>query len=68
MSGRPAGLRLDVSRRAGTKRRAVLAHRSQTTAMIDDDPLGFRLEAAMLDRFAGAFEIYLEASTGEAPA
>ena len=70
VAGRPAGLRLDVSRHAEAKRRAVLAHRSQTTAMIDDDPQGFRLEPAMLERFAGAFEIYLDtdAASGEAEA
>ena len=67
VTGRPVGLRLDVSQYAAAKREAVLAHRSQTTGMIDDDPQGFRLDAAMLDRFAGRFEIYLDmdASLGE---
>ncbi len=66
--GQPEGLRLDVSGHALAKRRAVLAHRSQTTDLINDDPSGFRLDATMLDRFAGRFEIYLEMDTwrGEA--
>jgi LmbE family N-acetylglucosaminyl deacetylase len=35
-------LRLDVSDDRETKRRAVAAHRSQTTDLIGDDPTGFR--------------------------
>ena len=30
------------------KRDAIMAHRSQTTDMIDDDPRGFRIDASML--------------------
>ncbi|MGU3537943.1 PIG-L deacetylase family protein [Methylobacterium sp. A54F] len=56
----PRGLRLDVAAAGPAKARAVAAHRSQTTALIADDPDGFRLEPAMLARFAGPFEIFLE--------
>ncbi|GJD50243.1 putative N-acetyl-alpha-D-glucosaminyl L-malate deacetylase 2 [Methylobacterium crusticola] len=56
----PRGMRLDVSRHLGAKARAVAAHRSQVTDLIDDDPQGFRLAPAMLARFARPFEIFLE--------
>ncbi|MBY0294918.1 MAG: PIG-L family deacetylase [Methylobacterium sp.] len=59
----PAGIRLDISGQLGAKAAAVAAHRSQTTGLIDDDPQGFRLEPAMLERFARPFEIYLEMGT-----
>ena len=35
------------------KRRAILAHRTQTTAMIDDDPEGFHIDEALLQRWLG---------------
>ncbi len=55
----PTGVRLDIARHVESKKKAVAAHRSQTTALIDDDPDGFRLEPSMLERFARPFEIYL---------
>jgi LmbE family N-acetylglucosaminyl deacetylase len=58
--GAPRGLRLDISAELPAKRRAIQAHRSQTTGLIDDDPEGFVLEAAMLARFDRPFEIFLE--------
>ncbi len=56
----PRGMRIDVSRHKAVKREAVFAHRSQTSALIDDDPDGFRLEPAMIERFLGPYEIFLE--------
>ncbi|MEH3145915.1 MAG: PIG-L family deacetylase [Methylobacterium frigidaeris] len=56
----PRGARLAIAARLAAKRAAVAAHRSQTTDLIADDPDGFRLEPAMLDRFARPFEIFLE--------
>ena len=56
----PRGLRLDISAHLAAKRAAIAAHRSQTSDLIDDDPTGFRLDPAMLVRFARSFEIYLE--------
>lgn len=56
----PAGFRLDVTGQLTAKNAAIAAHRSQTTNLIDDDPEGFRLDAAMLARFARPFEIFLE--------
>lgn len=56
----PRGVRLDISAHLAVKARAVAAHRSQVGDLIDDDPTGFRLDAAMLARFARPFEIYLD--------
>lgn len=43
-----------------TKRRAIAAHRSQTTALIDDDPKGFRLTETDLARFNLPYEFFVE--------
>lgn len=53
-------LRLDVEAERGIKRRAILAHRSQTTDLIADDPTGFRLGGDMIDRLCGPFERFIE--------
>jgi LmbE family N-acetylglucosaminyl deacetylase len=42
------------------KRRAIAAHRSQTTALIDDDPGGFLFSQIDLDRFDAPYEFFLE--------
>jgi LmbE family N-acetylglucosaminyl deacetylase len=55
----PAGLRLDVSAHREAKTRAVAAHESQTTDLISDDPQGFRLEPAMIDRLCGPYERFV---------
>lgn len=60
VGGQPRGVRLDVARRRTAKAAAIAAHRSQTTALIDDDPSAFRLAPAMLARFAGHYETFLE--------
>ena len=57
----PSGFRLNVSAQLGAKAAAIAAHRSQTTDLINDDPEGFRLDPAMLARFARPFEIFLDA-------
>jgi LmbE family N-acetylglucosaminyl deacetylase len=58
--GAPRGRRLDIAAQLPAKRRAIRAHRSQTTRLIDDDPDGFMLDDAMLARFDRPFEIFLE--------
>jgi len=58
--GAPRGARLDIAAQLPAKRRAIAAHRSQTTPLIDDDPEGFCLDAAMLARFDRPFELFLE--------
>jgi LmbE family N-acetylglucosaminyl deacetylase len=42
------------------KRRAIAAHRSQTTNLIDDDPTGFRLSQSDLARFDVPYEFFFE--------
>jgi LmbE family N-acetylglucosaminyl deacetylase len=42
------------------KRRAIAAHRSQTTALIDDDPGGFVFSEIDLAHFDRAYEFFLE--------
>jgi LmbE family N-acetylglucosaminyl deacetylase len=42
------------------KRRAIAAHRSQTTALIDDDPGGFLFSQIDLDHFDRPYEFFLE--------
>ncbi len=58
-SGAPQGLRLDVSAFSAIKAKAVYAHESQTTDLIHDDPTGFRLEPAMIDRLCGPSERFV---------
>jgi LmbE family N-acetylglucosaminyl deacetylase len=43
-----------------TKRRAIAAHRSQTTNLIDDDPAGFLFAQIDLDHFDLPYEFFLE--------
>ncbi|WP_420455144.1 PIG-L deacetylase family protein [Rubrivirga sp.] len=50
--------RLDVSAARDRKRRAVAAHRSQTTTLIDDDPDGFVLSPDVLARFDRDWELF----------
>jgi LmbE family N-acetylglucosaminyl deacetylase len=52
-------IRLDYEALA-TKRRAIAAHRSQTTDLIDDDPAGFLLTQIDLARFDRPYEFFLE--------
>ena len=54
-------LRVDISSVLEIKRRAVMAHRSQTSDLINDDPDGFRLEADILEGFITSSESYFEA-------
>lgn len=59
--GEAQGWRLDITPTLAQKQRAIAAHRSQLTNLIDDDPTGFQLSPAMLAHFAQPFEVYLEA-------
>jgi LmbE family N-acetylglucosaminyl deacetylase len=52
--------RLDISKVVERKQEAIAAYRSQTTNLIDDDPLGFRLTPQMLANFAQPWELYIE--------
>ena len=52
--------RLEIDEVIEQKQRAIRAHASQITDLIDDDPAGFRLSKEVLEHFAEPFEIYLE--------
>jgi LmbE family N-acetylglucosaminyl deacetylase len=56
------GFRLQIERRLARKRRAIEAHRSQTTDLIDDDPDGFRLTPSDLARFDAPYEFFFESA------
>lgn len=60
----PRGLRLDIAQHLSAKRRAVAAHASQVTALVDDDPGGFVLPPAALALAVRPFELFLEAMPG----
>lgn len=60
LPGPPRGWRLDIAPWLDAKRRAVAAHRSQTTRLIADDPSGFVLNEAVLRVLLRPFELYLE--------
>lgn len=55
----PEGFRLAVEAERAAKRRAVEAHASQVSGLIEDDPSGFQLEPAMIDRLCGPHEWYI---------
>jgi LmbE family N-acetylglucosaminyl deacetylase len=54
--------RLDITAVNALKQSAIAAYRSQTTALIDDDPGGFRLSKTMLNYFRQPWELYLESA------
>lgn len=54
------GFRIPISRWREKKQRAIAAHRSQTTNLIADDPLGFCLTASDLSRFDLPYESFFE--------
>jgi len=54
------GVRFATDRYLSEKRRAVMAHRSQTSDLIADDPAGFRLPAEALALAFRPFELFLE--------
>lgn len=54
------GFRLDVNRHLTRKRAAILAHRSQYAGIIQDDPSGFQLDPAFIDRFLGTTETFID--------
>ena len=58
--GEVVAWRLDVRGALAQKGAAIAAHRSQTTALIDDDPGGFRLLPSVLRHFARPWELFFE--------
>jgi LmbE family N-acetylglucosaminyl deacetylase len=56
-----SGFRIRIDQKAlENKRRAIAAHRSQTTDLIDDDPAGFRFTKSGLTRFDLPYEFFFE--------
>ena len=56
-----SGYRIRIDREAQEKkRRAIAAHRSQTTHLIDDDPAGFLFSQIDLAHFDRPYEFFLE--------
>ncbi len=53
--------RLGINSVVNLKQKAIRAHRSQVTDLINDDAEGFRLSEEVLQNFAAPFEIYLKA-------
>jgi LmbE family N-acetylglucosaminyl deacetylase len=59
--GTIAGARLRIAPHVARKGRAIEAHASQYSDLIDDDPGGFRLPADLLATFSRPFEVFLDA-------
>jgi LmbE family N-acetylglucosaminyl deacetylase len=57
------GWRVDIDRVMAQRDRAIAAHRSQVTRLIDDDPTAFYLSPELLTHFAQPRELFLEAKT-----
>lgn len=57
---RVAGFRLDITPFLEAKRKAIAAHRSQTTNLITDSPAGFTVPTDLLAAHDRPFEAYLE--------
>jgi LmbE family N-acetylglucosaminyl deacetylase len=53
------GWRLDIQRYRERKRRAIAAHASQYSDLIDDDPNGFRLPHELLSVIDLPYEVFL---------
>ena len=51
---------VDIGQSVAAKKRAIAAHRSQTTALIYDDPDGFRLNRATIERLTAPVEHYMQ--------
>jgi LmbE family N-acetylglucosaminyl deacetylase len=54
-----SGQRLRVAAHLPAKRRAIAQHASQHGRVIHDDPTGFCLPAALLQKLCGPYEVYL---------
>lgn len=56
----PIAYRVDVGHEREAKRRAILAHVSQTIGLPGDHPGAFRLKDEMIDRLCGPYESFFE--------
>lgn len=55
-------VQLDIAGVRAQKRRAVEAHRTQTTDLVADDPSAFQLSAETIERLTGPLEAYWRSS------
>ena len=55
----PHGMRLDIAEYMANKQRAIAAHATQYSGMIDDDPGGFQLPEHLLSVFSRPYETFL---------
>ena len=62
----PSGLRLDIGEHLAAKRRAIAAHASQYSRLIEDDPAGFQLPPNLLSVFSRPYETYLTVESSAA--
>ena len=60
IEGAEKGFRLRIDQVQPMKQRAITAHRSQTTDLINDDPNGFRFTEGELARFILPYEFFFE--------
>ncbi len=58
--GEARAWQIDISDVLAVKKRAIAAHTSQVTRLIDDDPTGFYLSPELLTHFDRTEEIYFE--------
>lgn len=58
--GEVVARKLEITAHLDRKRRAIAAYRSQTTDLIEDDPLGFRLTHEFLAHFQRPYEVFFE--------
>ena len=63
--GGARAIRFDAPRHRCAKRRAMDAYRSQLTPMIEDDPDGFVMPAALVEHFAEAPEVFVDRRTAD---
>lgn len=56
----PRAFRTDILKHRDRKLEAINAHASQMTALIDDDPDGFRFDDRLLAPFLGRYEYFIE--------
>jgi LmbE family N-acetylglucosaminyl deacetylase len=60
LPGEPKGRRLDIRSQRTLKDRAIAAHASQMSSLIEDDPTGFRFTEETLAPFNGPYEYFLK--------
>jgi LmbE family N-acetylglucosaminyl deacetylase len=57
-AGEADPIAIDIRQAVASKKRAIAAHLSQTSALINDDPDGFRLSRDTIERLTGPVEYY----------